>query len=120
MKYGVLVFLGVLLILGGSFTFKTYDSKGGEPAEGKETYVTHCSTCHGEKGLGDGMLANTLPQKPPDLNAALSAFFNYDSVLIDRVVMNGKADAGMPAYKGVLSKQEVKDIFAYIRSINKG
>ncbi len=35
-------------------------------AEGKKLYGTYCSTCHGEKGKGDGLAAKSLPVKPAD------------------------------------------------------
>ncbi len=35
-------------------------------AEGRKLYASYCSTCHGEKGKGDGMAAKSLPAKPAD------------------------------------------------------
>ncbi len=34
---------------------------------GRNTYRTYCATCHGEKGKGDGPLAENLRFHPPDL-----------------------------------------------------
>ncbi|WP_443088759.1 c-type cytochrome [Vibrio sp. SCSIO 43137] len=32
-------------------------------------------------------------------------------------VLNGKVDKGMPAWNGILNKQDTLDIFAYIQSV---
>lgn len=38
-----------------------------EVATGEALYRSHCMECHGEKALGDGPLAASLPVKPPVL-----------------------------------------------------
>jgi mono/diheme cytochrome c family protein len=42
-----------------------------EPIEeiGKEEFVRSCAACHGESGKGDGMVAEILMVKPPDLTS---------------------------------------------------
>ncbi len=42
-----------------------------EPIEeiGKQEFVRSCAACHGESGRGDGMVAELLLVKPPDLTA---------------------------------------------------
>ena len=118
MKPIIYIFIFVLILIGIVYFLKLLDSKGGDSLAGKEKYNTHCLSCHGEKARGDGLLAQSLPNKPSDLQRELSIFYNYDSVLINTIVMNGKIDQGMPAFKNVFNKQDAKDIFAYIRTIN--
>ncbi len=33
-------------------------------AEGRKTYLTYCSACHGESGKGDGLAAGSMAVKP--------------------------------------------------------
>jgi mono/diheme cytochrome c family protein len=39
-------------------------------AEGKTLYATHCKSCHGAKGLGDGNKAAQLKTEPGDFSTA--------------------------------------------------
>jgi len=39
-------------------------------AEGKTLYTTHCKSCHGAKGLGDGSKAAQLKTEPGDFTKA--------------------------------------------------
>ncbi|HEU4639898.1 MAG TPA: cytochrome c, partial [Candidatus Binatia bacterium] len=34
--------------------------------EGQKLYMTYCSSCHGDKGRGDGAAGKALPVKPAD------------------------------------------------------
>lgn len=36
---------------------------------GKELYMVHCKSCHGNKGLGDGTKATTLDTPVPDMTS---------------------------------------------------
>src|SRR5579884_3863226 len=39
-------------------------------ADGKAQYVKHCAECHGDKGKGDGEMADMSDPKPADLSDA--------------------------------------------------
>ena len=45
-------------------------SDAGTIAEGKSLYTTHCKSCHGTKGLGDGNKAAQLKTEPGDFTSA--------------------------------------------------
>ena len=42
------------------------------PAEAKKLFETNCVTCHGPKGLGDGVAAASLPVKPANWTAPVT------------------------------------------------
>lgn len=42
------------------------DDKG-DVAAGRELYVSHCASCHGKDGKGDGPAASALKTRPPNL-----------------------------------------------------
>lgn len=37
------------------------------PAEGRDLFITHCASCHGTTGRGDGPVSASLRAKPADL-----------------------------------------------------
>jgi mono/diheme cytochrome c family protein len=89
-------------------------------AEGRKLYASYCSTCHGEKGKGDGPAASALPVKPADhTNGSIMNQFS-DKFLLD-VVSKGGGAVGkspmMPGWGGQLNEKQIRDIIAYLRSI---
>ena len=69
---------------------------------GEQVYDEHCATCHGPKLRPTGAMPDLKQQK-----AEGRARF-------DQIVMNGKNQ--MPAWQGVVSREELDQIWAYIRS----
>ena len=89
-------------------------------AEGKNLYGTYCSTCHGEKGKGDGLASKSLPVKPADHTNGSMMNQLSDKFLFDIISKGGGAvgkSAFMPAWGGQFKEKQVSDIIAYIRSI---
>jgi mono/diheme cytochrome c family protein len=71
-------------------------------AIGEEVYEQHCQSCHGEKLRSAGAM--------PDLRD-LGA---NDRAKFDTMVMEGRGQ--MPAWQGIVSPQELDQLWAYIRS----
>ena len=62
-------------------------------AEGKKLYTDYCSSCHGDKGKGDGPAAAALPVKPADhTNGAVMNQLS-DEFLITIISKGGTAAA---------------------------
>jgi len=116
-------FIGIVSIgVVGFLTFKKIsDSSYGSPnlANGKIAYVENCITCHGEKGLGDGVASQSMQIKPDSIYEELTNPFGLKAELINSVLSgdNGQ-DGTMPAFNGVLTEEDVNDIFGYIVNIN--
>ena len=90
-------------------------------AEGRKLYASLCTTCHGEKGKGDGVAAGSLPVKPQDhTNSAVMSQMT-DQALAD-VIIKGGGGIGkspfMPAWGSSLNERQVRDIIAYIRTLS--
>jgi mono/diheme cytochrome c family protein len=83
---------------------------------GKVVYMARCALCHGPEGKGDGPAAAALNPKPR--NHTDGAYMNAqtDEQLLN-VIHNGKG--GMPAWKAVLSEQEMQDVLKYVRTLAK-
>jgi quinohemoprotein ethanol dehydrogenase len=84
------------------------EAKGGEAAggavdaaAGKEVFAEQCSVCHGADGLGGngGPDLTTMPKAKEQKGA-------------EEQVTNG--GGGMPAFKGALSEEEIKNVAAYV------
>ena len=88
--------------------------------EGQKVYTTYCSSCHGDKGRGDGAAGKALPVKPADhTDGKLMSSFS-DEFLIN-IISKGGAAVGkssfMPGWGGVLKENQLQDLLAYLRSI---
>ncbi len=86
-------------------------------AEGGPLYKTHCLSCHGVMGLGNGDLAYALKPSP-----ALLAYMVQQPVAVDHYLLWSIAEGGkqfgtsMPAFKDRLSREQIFQIVAYLRA----
>jgi mono/diheme cytochrome c family protein len=71
-------------------------------AAGAEVYATHCAACHGERLRATGAGFDLLKLRPDDRER-----FN-------KAVNDGKGQ--MPPWGGVLSPEEIDQLWAYVRS----
>lgn len=91
------------------------DAKAGE-----EIYAQYCALCHGPEGKGDGSLSANLDPRPR--NHTDGAYMNAlsDAHLL-KIVGGGGAAAGlspiMPAWKDILSAQQIQDVVAFVRTL---
>ena len=69
---------------------------------GREVYAEHCAQCHGERLNATGAA--------PDLKLLRAD----QQARYDEMVRNGKGQ--MPAWDGMISDEEIGQIWAYIRS----
>ncbi|MEE8168852.1 MAG: c-type cytochrome [Candidatus Hydrothermarchaeales archaeon] len=82
---------------------------------GKEIYVKKCLSCHGETGTGDGPLAESLPEKLPDLRDIERVGGQRDGELFLKI-SDGMGE-NMPAYKDVLEEEQIWHAVNYIRAL---
>jgi mono/diheme cytochrome c family protein len=85
-----------------------------ELASAREIYLLSCSKCHKEDGTGGKVEINGKTVKAENLttdkmkNMADAKYIGY--------IENGIPDEGMPAFKGKLTDEQIKDVVNYIRS----
>lgn len=81
--------------------------------QGKELYNQYCQSCHGSKGLGDGVLGGELPVKPANFH--LQALVNQKDGAIFWKLSEGRGS--MPSYKESLSAEKRWQLVSYIRQL---
>ena len=82
-------------------------SHAADTSKGAEVYAMHCVTCHGVSGTS--IIPGT-----PDF-AKSEGMMNPDRDLLT-TIQHGKA--AMPAYRGILSDQDILNVIAYLRTLN--
>jgi cytochrome c6 len=78
----------------------------GDIQKGRETYELHCSVCHGIDGMPIDM---TIPSF-----ANGDRLFQMDQDLL-RSIREGREL--MPAFRGMLSDEEIRDVIAFLRTL---
>ncbi len=84
--------------------------------------MTHCYSCHGVTGRGDGPAAVRLEPKPRNLTDDAYMSKKTDQDLYD-VISGGSAAlhrfSGMPDWKHVFYPERIWDIVAYLRTLHR-
>ena len=88
-------------------------------ANGAKLYEENCASCHGDTGMGDGPAAPSLSPAPAPV--AHTSQMLGDAYLYWRT-NEGGADFGspMPAWKDVLTENEIWSVIAYIHILGRG
>jgi len=78
-----------------------------DPGNGGQLYSRHCTTCHGDGGRG------TMPGVPDFTRG--QGLFKPNSELVS-IIEQGRHI--MPAYQGILTRDEIDDVVSYVRSFH--
>ncbi|MEO8629729.1 MAG: cytochrome c [Betaproteobacteria bacterium] len=89
----------------------------GDVDRGTTLYNRYCRGCHGEEGKGDGLVF-----MPHVNNLTKKGYIDElpDSYLVLAITKGGPGigkSSYMPAWEGTLSKEQMYDVIAYIRSL---
>jgi len=85
----------------------------GDPAVGRTLYLKYCGVCHGEEGSGDGIMTGLMDIEPMDhTNPNATSPLSNEQLLSS--ILDGKGEF-MPAWRGVLSQNDVEALVSYIR-----
>lgn len=92
-------------------------------ASAKDNFEWYCAQCHGPKGAGDGINAvKELPVGPMNLTKG-KLMKKFTSDQITNTLTHGgpinTLDSLMPPWGDRLTKDEIKDLVLYVRSLCK-
>jgi len=93
----------------------------GDAGKGETFFMNNCATCHGKKGDGKGPRAYFINPKPRNfLDESSRSLFNRPALYA--AVSMGKVGTEMPAWKYVLTDQEIANVaeFVFRRYISPG
>ncbi len=123
MKTNNIFLLGIasiflLMFAGGCALFENENV-----GEGRKLFGYYCSSCHGEKGMGDGFNAVNLDPTPRDLTDSKKVYMGKqkNEDLFKVINLGGGAiekSFRMPPYKNTLSEKEIWQITAFVRSLH--
>ena len=82
--------------------------------KGASLYKSHCQSCHGAKGLGDGPEADVKDARRKPANLSVSR--TPDGVMFYKI-WNGRDEPKMPAFKSQMTKDEAWAVVAYATSL---
>jgi cytochrome c6 len=88
----------------------------GDVNNGKVRYEQYCVVCHGPLGLGDGPMAKATD--PPATRLTAAEVRSKTDPDLMAVIADGKGGI-MPAWRGILTDQDLLDVVAYIRSLGQ-
>ena len=105
-------FASLLLVLVGGVTSRAAAQEGAAVGaaeyEGWRQYSVQCARCHGQDALPNPVAADLLVSLAPGGPTAEKAAFT-------QVVMEGRADRGMPAFKETMTPAQVDAVHAYLK-----
>lgn len=85
-------------------------------AAGKELWNTHCKSCHGSKGLGDGSKAPQLKTEPGDFST-VEVQSQTDGSMFYKISM-GRDD--MPGFrKKIPDEEDIWNLVVFARTLKK-
>jgi putative copper resistance protein D len=82
---------------------------------GRTLYRTHCQTCHGVAGYGDGPAGAGLPRRPADLTAQHAA--DHTAGDLYWWLIHGIPGSGMPGFADRLGPEECWDVINFVRAL---
>ena len=88
----------------------------GDPELGMQLYQKYCHVCHGVEGDGDGIMTNLMGIMPMDHTNP-----NETNSLSNKEIMNSILDGKeryMPAWRGILTQNDVEALVSYIRLLS--
>lgn len=93
-------------------------------AKGQELYRTHCETCHGARGNGDGPVSATGPTRGPMTGVfpVHTATSRSDGYLFNVIRIGGGEAQGyqMPGYGSRMTERETWHTVNYVRYLQQG
>jgi polar amino acid transport system substrate-binding protein len=93
------------------WTTRVQATAGADPKAGRVKFNDACSHCHGADGFS--------PVRERDLRRLKSRYDDKWEEVARTTIANGRVDKGMPTWKDILKDQEMKEVMAFLNTIQK-
>jgi len=80
---------------------------------GEALFQQNCAFCHAADGTGRNWIGSFLESHPRDLTSS-KAMAGMTKTRLRKVIREGLIGTSMPAWKSVLSEQQIEDVIAYV------
>lgn len=87
-----------------------------QPKRGERLYNKYCIACHGADGRGQPGWQTQVRGAPP-LDSSAHAWHHEDAQLVSMILDKPAPDSLMPAWRGVLTREDALDLVAYMKSL---
>lgn len=81
--------------------------------QGRQHYLKHCASCHGESGKGDGPLADSMGITLQNLQAHI---VHHDDATLFQMITRG-ISPGMPGFSAALDMDEIINLIDYLYTL---
>jgi len=101
---------------------KAKKAESADLVKGKKVFEMYCVSCHGAKGVGDGVAAAALNPKPRNFTDSAYMAAKTDEQLKKVIVEGGAANGLSPMmapWGGTLKPDEITNVLGYVRQFAK-
>jgi mono/diheme cytochrome c family protein len=114
-----------VLAVGANFLVRRTPERSVDLAQGRHLYAVHCASCHGAnlEGQPDWQTRRSDGRLPAPPHDATGHSWHHSDAMLFEITRDGIgkfAPAGylsdMPAFKGVLSDDEIRAVLGYVKS----
>jgi len=129
MRIGKLLLVVVIAVAGFAFVsspFRAFGQKqrNEQVARGRKLFMNYCASCHGVDAMGNGPVASSLKNQPPNLTRIQSKTGKFPAEEMHKkisgngeVPVHGKKD--MPVWGLIFSQPDITNLVKYLESIQK-
>ena len=106
-----LLWLSGAAIAGESTVANPFAGRDDLVPEGRTLFNVHCSHCHGPNAFQG--------ERPRDLRRLSRRYGDDMPAVFYKTATTGRADKGMPPWKGILEDEELWKIFTFLETVQK-
>lgn len=121
LRAGALTSASVAAVTAASLLSASANAADGNDAasvRGRALFDTYCVLCHGAAGKGDGRAASLQKVRPSNLTVS-SRSDEYKLQIISNGGAAMKRSESMPAWKTVLTQQQIADLVVYLHTMTR-
>lgn len=119
MRIHLRMVLGAVAILVSLSLFVAAIAKaGGDGTAGQKLFESKCTQCHGKDAKGSEKMAKVLKVELTDVDLTGEKASKLTAAETQKIVSGGQKK--MPKFKGKLTDDQIKEVVAYVKSLQGG